>query len=261
MEAILPKMTSTDRFWERLARENPYYTVLSDPKFLAASLNDESFQEFFSSGESHIQHVFTKIREKIKPDFEPARVLDYGCGVGRLLIPLARRSREVVGVDVSPSMLAHARDNCERYALHPVRLLHADDLSSLASASFDLVHSFIVFQHIPVARGERILSRLIALIANGGLGALHFTFRDIGTPFERNLLNLRQRIPLVHGIINLARGRQFDHGIGGLMNCYSMSRIFEILVNSGCSNLHVELSSPSRILGAMLYFEKASKAL
>ena len=41
--------------------------------------------------------------------YEPARVLDAGCGTGRVAIELARHGIEVVGVDVDASMLATAR--------------------------------------------------------------------------------------------------------------------------------------------------------
>jgi SAM-dependent methyltransferase len=41
--------------------------------------------------------------------FEPASVLDAGCGTGRVGIELARRGIEVVGVDLDEAMLAAAR--------------------------------------------------------------------------------------------------------------------------------------------------------
>jgi SAM-dependent methyltransferase len=41
--------------------------------------------------------------------FNPASVLDAGCGTGRVAIELARRGVEVVGVDVDASMLAEAK--------------------------------------------------------------------------------------------------------------------------------------------------------
>lgn len=41
--------------------------------------------------------------------FRPASVLDAGCGTGRVAIELHRRGVEVVGVDVSASMIAEAR--------------------------------------------------------------------------------------------------------------------------------------------------------
>ena len=39
-----------------------------------------------------------------------SRVLDAGCGTGRVAIELARRGYDVVGVDLDPSMLSVARD-------------------------------------------------------------------------------------------------------------------------------------------------------
>jgi len=105
-------------------------------------------------------------------------VLDYGRGVGRLLVPLTNRSSMAVGVDISPGMLEQARANCERMHATSARLLHVDELDTLAPGSFDLVHSFIVFQHIPVARGEGMLRRLTALLAEKGVGAIHLAYWD-----------------------------------------------------------------------------------
>jgi SAM-dependent methyltransferase len=39
----------------------------------------------------------------------PARVLDAGCGTGRVAVELARRGYDTVGIDVEPSMLEAAR--------------------------------------------------------------------------------------------------------------------------------------------------------
>ncbi|MEP7352220.1 MAG: class I SAM-dependent methyltransferase [Acidobacteriota bacterium] len=42
--------------------------------------------------------------------FQPGRVLDLGCGVGRVTIPLSTMGFEVIGVDISPAMIAAARE-------------------------------------------------------------------------------------------------------------------------------------------------------
>ena len=41
--------------------------------------------------------------------FEPASVLDAGCGTGRVAIELAARGVDVVGVDLDQTMIGHAR--------------------------------------------------------------------------------------------------------------------------------------------------------
>ncbi|MFO0926107.1 MAG: methyltransferase domain-containing protein [Gemmataceae bacterium] len=43
----------------------------------------------------------------------PARLIDLGCGTGRLLVTLARRGWRTLGVDLSPEMLRVARANAD----------------------------------------------------------------------------------------------------------------------------------------------------
>src|SRR5438132_2901552 len=50
----------------------------------------------------------------------PGRLIDLGCGTGRLLIPFAQRGYWVLGVDLSEEMLrqAAARANRQRVSIH-----------------------------------------------------------------------------------------------------------------------------------------------
>src|SRR5690348_10328821 len=135
---------TAEQHWQKLGTTNSYYGVLSDPKFLDENLNEQSREEFFQSGERHVNHVIDVIRTRLRNDFQLARVLDFGCGVGRLLVPFARRAQTVVGIDVSPGMLVQAANNCNEHGLKSVELLRADELTRLKPNSFDLVHSYIV---------------------------------------------------------------------------------------------------------------------
>ena len=246
---------NSDREWRTIGATNPYFGVLSHRKFLNENLNDDLMREFFVSGERDVERVYGVIRAGVQSHFQPARVLDYGCGVGRLVVPFAQRSQTVVGVDVSPGMLEQARENCKRFGVS-ARLLHVSELDSLAPGSFDLVHSLIVFQHIPVARGEAILRKLIALLDEGGVGAIHLTYSDTHSRFRRGVLALRKRVNLVHNLANLAQHRPFSSPLMQ-MNCYSMNRIFDILMEGHCSNLHVDFADHNGHHGALLYFQKS----
>lgn len=250
----------TDRDWKKFGEQEPYFGVLSHSDFLKSNLSEESLSTFFASGRRHVDHVMATIRDSLVPTFAPTRVLDYGCGVGRLVIPFAASSHSVVGIDVSPEMLNEARANCGKFGVTSVRLLHVDEMESLEPASFDLVHSFIVFQHIPVARGERILRKLIALLADDGVGAVHFTFHDRRPPLRRGISALRRRVGLVNGAVNLMRRRPFSAPTMQ-MNNYFMDRIFDILVDAHCSRVLVEFSAHGPHLGAMIYFQRDGKPL
>jgi SAM-dependent methyltransferase len=243
-----------------LGKGKPFHAALSESRYLAANLNDESREEFFQTGERHAERIYRVIREKVQPGFQPARVLDYGCGPGRVLIPFARRSREVVGVDVSPTMLRKAYENCWKYGVPSVRLMPVDHMDSLEPASFDLVHSFIVFQHIPAARGEVILRKVVGLIAEGGVGAIHITFANTQSALRRGAAALRQRIGIVHDLLNLVQRRPLSSPRME-MHIYSMNRVLEILYEADCSSLHIVFSNHCDILGAMIYFEKTPRQI
>src|SRR5271156_3963469 len=208
------------------------------------------------SSAPNVERVYSVIRASVQSHFQPTRVLDYGCGVGRLVVPFAQRSQTVVGVDVSPGMIEQARENCKRFGVS-ARLLDVSELDSLPPASFDLVHSLIVFQHIPVARGEAILRKLIALLDEGGVGAIHLTYSDMSSKLKRGVLALSKRVSLVHNLANLAHGRPFSSPLMQ-MNCYSMNRIFDILMAGNCSNLHVDFADHNGHHGALLYFQKSA---
>src|SRR6266852_4183437 len=167
---------STDTDWEEWGRRDPYFGVITDPKFRSGKINEDAKREFLASGESHVHSVLSTIRKHIDPGFEPRTVLDFGCGVGRLLIPFAKVAEDVVGLDVSPSMLQEARRNCGEQRLHNVRLLRSDDDLSTLTGEFNLIHSCIVFQHIPVERGRALFSKLLGHLCAGGVGAIQLTY-------------------------------------------------------------------------------------
>jgi ubiquinone/menaquinone biosynthesis C-methylase UbiE len=98
------------------------------------------------------------------------RALDFGCGLGRMTRALAAHFEEVVGVDISEEMIRGARDangDVERAAFVVNR---ADDLSQFRDASFDLVYSVIVLQHVPDrAAIESYVREFCRVLRPGGL--------------------------------------------------------------------------------------------
>ncbi|MEM7310222.1 MAG: class I SAM-dependent methyltransferase [Planctomycetota bacterium] len=80
---------------------------------------------------------------------EETRVLEIGCGVGRMLRFLALIFREVHGVDVSPEMIREAHDYLSAFPnAHPA-VGDGQSLGQYEDGFFHLVYSYVVFQHIP----------------------------------------------------------------------------------------------------------------
>ena len=98
--------------WTNLASRNPYWAVVSWPEFHENDLDEDAIRRFFESGERHVASVLATVRAHVDPDFEPGRALEYGCGVGRIAIPLARVCEHVVAVDISEAMLNETEANC-----------------------------------------------------------------------------------------------------------------------------------------------------
>ena len=114
-------VNNSDKEWEFYGKIDPYFGVLTDEKYSQKRINEESLKCFFHSGEEYCKNVIHQIHKNIIPSFRPAKILDYGCGVGRLLIPFAKGTKMVVGVDISPSMLAEAKKNIEKNGIKNIQ--------------------------------------------------------------------------------------------------------------------------------------------
>jgi SAM-dependent methyltransferase len=246
----LPPDKSTDSAWEEWGRRDPYFGVITNPKFRRADMTQGSKQEFFESGRLHVEYVMQVIHRSIEPRFLPKAVLDFGCGVGRLLVPFAKIAEDVVGLDVSPSMLKEARRNCDDNGLSNVRFFASDDSLSSLKGSFDLIHSCLVFQHILRERGARIFRALLRHIAPGGKGAFHLLYSKdsyadtygIGPHATRSTMTTA--LPLPAGVDPEMQ-----------MNPYNMNEILFALQQRGVSRFHTEFTNHGGELGVFVFFQ------
>ena len=166
----------TDVQWRQWGERDPYFGVITQDRFRRQNLTTEALEEFFHTGRSHAQGILRRCRRQFGADFAPRRLLDFGCGVGRLLVAFGELVPEVVGVDISEAMLAEARRNCDVRGQGKVQLRMSDAELSQVEGDFDLIHSVIVFQHIEPIRGTALAGKLIDKLRPGGIAVLHFTY-------------------------------------------------------------------------------------
>jgi SAM-dependent methyltransferase len=242
---------SSDSAWKQIGRTDPYFGVLTDDRFRNASRAGPERDEFFKSGATHIEHIFTAVRELV-PGFSPRIAVDFGCGVGRLVLPLARAVPQVVGIDVSPAMLAEARRNCESEGVTNVTFRESP---TELSGPVDFVHSFIVFQHIPVKRCLALAKVLLDHLTEGGVGALHFTYANSESRLRGIAQKMYRWVPGAYAATNLLLGRSNRHPLMQ-MNAYSLNGLLTLLQKHGCHRVHAYFSDHGGTLGAMLIFQK-----
>jgi SAM-dependent methyltransferase len=138
---------------------------------------------FFEAGQTIVSDAID--RAPVRPrGFE--RAVEIGSGLGRNCVALAERFSDVVGLDVSPEMVARAR---ELVRDSRISFMTGDGFSlwPIADASVDLVLSFTVFQHIPrVDVIESYLREAARVLRPGGVlafqwnsepGPLHWRMR------------------------------------------------------------------------------------
>ena len=131
--------------WDARARENARY-------YVATGSQNWADEEFFASGERTVAHAVLSDMENICHGEDPKqmRVLEIGCGAGRITRALAKLFGEVHGVDVSGEMVKLARAALAGYPNAFVYQNNGEDLSVVPTGiEFDFAISTIVFQHIP----------------------------------------------------------------------------------------------------------------
>jgi SAM-dependent methyltransferase len=234
--------------------------VLSDERYHRDRLTEDARSEFFETGARHVDRVFSLV-ESLAPGLRPKRALDFGCGVGRVLLPLAARCASAVGIDVSPGMLEEARQRCETLDVRNVELVRADDRLEGVSGRFDLVHSYIVFQHLAPSRQARLLERLVERLEDGGVGVVHCLYRRRASAAAQAAYWARMHVPFANGLANVLLQRTRFGEPFMQMNPLPPADAFEILQRGGCGEVRVEFTNHASrrtdLLGVVYAFRKA----
>jgi len=96
-------------------------------------------------------------------------VLELACGTGRLTIPIAKSGVEITGLDLSPSMLAHARKKADEADIK-IEWIEADCRTFALNRRFALIFMpFHSIQHLHDAASQTALfANVQAHLAEGG---------------------------------------------------------------------------------------------
>src|SRR5258706_3272502 len=146
-------------------------------------------------------------------------------------------------------MVSEARRNCDERQLQNVRLLISDDELSVLTGTYDLIHSYIVFQHIPVQRGRMLFASLLEHLRPGGVGAVHFTYSKAHFAPTHGLAPLAERSPEPPVA---ATSSNADPEMQ--MNPYNINEILFLMQRVGLTRTHLEFTDHGGELGIFLFF-------
>ena len=176
----------------------------------------------------------------------PGRLLDLGCGTGRLLVPFAQKGYWVVGVDLSAEMLRAAAEKA-RQAGVKVHLLRANltALDALATGSFD--HAACLFSTLGMVVGasmrQQVAAHVFRLLRPGGRFVLHVHNRwfNVHDPVGRRWLLadlLRQAVGAAPGGNRVMPVHQ---GVAGLtLHLFTRREAVRLLTAAGFRILDVQ---------------------
>lgn len=158
------------RVWQTLGQDDPLWAVLSHADKRGGRWDAA---EFLATGQIEID---TQLAALAASGFPRGRelALDFGCGAGRLTRALAGHFGRVIGVDVSASMVATARELNADVANVEFRENASPRIEDVADASVDFVFSHITLQHIPTALAAGYVDEFLRILAPGGVAVFQF---------------------------------------------------------------------------------------
>jgi SAM-dependent methyltransferase len=215
-DSTMPELEKMRQDWDQRARENARYYVQTDQE----QWSDEAY---FRSGEVNVEREILTDMGNVCQGMDPRRmrVLEIGCGTGRITRALAMQFGEVYAVDISGEMIRQARESLRDYPNAHVFQNNGCDLDAVRDAlggnPVDFAFSYIVFQHIPSREViENYVREVYKLLRPGGL----FKFQVQGCPEEELPLDSWLGVSFDEAQARAMAGScgfemRYNHGAGG----------------------------------------------
>ena len=143
--------------------------------FVIATNHSESEEDFWESGITECNAILgkgTNRFQNIIKNKEPSKmnVLEIGCGIGRILIPMRKIFGNMTGIDISSEMVRLGQKYVANIPNCSIVENNGIDLSEFPDNYFDFCYSFIVFQHIPEKKiVEQYISEVSRVLKSKGL--------------------------------------------------------------------------------------------
>jgi SAM-dependent methyltransferase len=154
--------------WTVLGESEPYWSVLTQDKYLNAHIDDRALADFYLSGERDAD-LIEKAARRCGVSVRKGVCLELGCGVGRITKHLARRFGRVIAVDVSQGNLWRAKQMAASEGLKNVEFVLIDSLAKFKfDKNIDFFFSIISIQHNPPPLQYHIIDQAIRSLMSGG---------------------------------------------------------------------------------------------
>jgi len=206
--------------WTHLGNTRPHWSVLTSERFLPENI-DASMEEFWESGERTAEQLESILARYDCNSIRTKTCVEFGCGVGRITIPLARRFAMLHGYDISAAHLSLALKRAQEQGIDNMALHVWPETLLGPLAECDVFYSIIVFQHNPPPVISKLLSDALRALKPAGIAIF-----QVPTYIKGYYFNTREWL-------------NDNHPLEMQMHCLPQRNIFEIVVRENCELLDV----------------------
>ena len=151
--------------YEQLGSEDPLWAILTDDRFRGNKWDPAAF---FATGREEIAQVLRDLAAQ-GHKVGGGTALDFGCGVGRLTQALCVHFQQVIGIDISTTMI----DGAIKWNQHGERCRYLVNttatIDAVADGTVDFVYSNITLQHSPPRYQVGYIAEFLRMLRPGGL--------------------------------------------------------------------------------------------
>jgi SAM-dependent methyltransferase len=215
-EALNVLLAHVRRCWEFMGQERPHHSVLTSPNFLPDALKHNE-ADFWESGEHDANILVVILSRYGVTSLSKLSCIDFGCGVGRVTAPLAKRFAKVNAYDISAPHMEIAKSRTLGADFHLLREL------PVIFVQTDVFYSRIVLQHNPPPIIALLIRSALNCLNPGGIAVFQVPTYEIGYSFA-----VRRYLK---GVAKAASDME--------MHCLPQHHIFRIAKEVGCDVLEV----------------------
>ena len=206
--------------WSHLGITRPHFSVLTNRQFLPENL-DDNLDEFWATGEAEVVRVERMLARHDVTPLSTKICVEYGCGVGRVTMGLAKRFAQVHSYDISRSHLSLAEQRAQEVRVSNCRFHLCSENLLDPLEPCDFYYSKIVFQHNPPPIILQLIKNALRALKPDGIAIFQVPTYRIG----------------YHYFIN--EWLATDHALDMQMHCLPQQVIFPVIVDENCVPLEV----------------------
>jgi SAM-dependent methyltransferase len=219
--------------WSHLGTVAPHFSVLTSDRYRPANIA-QSIETFWRSGDAEAEQFLRTLARYGLAAPASGTCVEFGCGVGRVTMGLARHFAHVDAYDISAAHLELARGRAREVVADNITFHECSANLLGALAPCDAFYSRLVFQHNPPPVIVRLICNALRALRPGGIAVFQIPAHITGYSFE------------------LRKWLQTEHALDMHMHCIPQRDVFESIASMGCELLEVRednsAGAPDRIV-------------